>query len=483
MLALLKNLGKHSVVYGVGDLLSKSIGFLLIPLYTHYLSPEQYGTLDLLDLTSYIIGLFLAMGLAEAISRFYYDEDSDQVISAALGTILLACFIALLFLIPGANRISVIVFGESSFARLFKIVFLTMSANLLADLPMTVFRIRERSLLVTGVNLVRLSLSLSLNILFLVRFGMGVEGVLYSGLITATLSGIVMNILLLRTIRLRWDRAIWVKMARYGAPLIGSWAGMFVLNFADRFMLQRLSGLEDVGIYALAYKFGMLPNVLLTGPFMMIWGPKRFQLANAGESSRTYGRIFTYYLGLQVLVVVGIAATIAPAIKIVANPRYHEAHLYVLPVLLGYVAYGMYRYTQFGILLKQRTAVLGVFALICGVVNVGLNAWAIPRWGAAGAAWTTLASFLLLLILVTPMAQRLYRIPFELGRVAQLVVAGAVALVVSSLIHLGNPWLEGILRGSVGGLVFVGGLGLSGFLHPEERSALRRIFQRGGAPS
>ena len=53
MLALLKDLGKHSVVYGVGDLISKSIGFLLIPLYTNYLSPEQYGTLDLLDLTSY----------------------------------------------------------------------------------------------------------------------------------------------------------------------------------------------------------------------------------------------------------------------------------------------------------------------------------------------------------------------------------------------------------------------------------------------
>ena len=173
------------------------------------------------------------------------------------------------------------------------------------------------------------------------------------------------------------------------------------------------NGGQAMESYALAYKFGMLPNVLLTGPFMMIWGPKRFKLASDGEPERTYGRIFTYYLALQILLTVGIAATIAPAIKIVANPRYLEAHQYVLPVLLGYVAYGVYRYTQFGILLKQKTAVLGGFALFCGVINVGLNAWAIPRWGAAGAAWTTVASFILLLVLVTPVAQRFYRIPIE----------------------------------------------------------------------
>ena len=84
---LLKSVGKHAIIYGIGDLLGKSIGFLLIPVYTAYLRPEEYGTLDLLDLTGYLVGLFVAMGMTAAVFRFYHASDDeahrDEVVSSA----------------------------------------------------------------------------------------------------------------------------------------------------------------------------------------------------------------------------------------------------------------------------------------------------------------------------------------------------------------------------------------------------------------
>ena len=80
MLSELKKLSKHTLIYGTGILLGKAIGFFLIPLYTHYLTPRDYGILELLDLTGYIMGEFFGMGLSESILRYYpyYSEEKDK---------------------------------------------------------------------------------------------------------------------------------------------------------------------------------------------------------------------------------------------------------------------------------------------------------------------------------------------------------------------------------------------------------------------
>ncbi|MFX0142190.1 MAG: lipopolysaccharide biosynthesis protein, partial [Candidatus Hodarchaeota archaeon] len=73
MLSELKKLLRHSSVYSIGNLLSKAIGFFLIPLYTRYLTPADYGVLELLELTSSIISLFLGLRIGTAVIRFFYD--------------------------------------------------------------------------------------------------------------------------------------------------------------------------------------------------------------------------------------------------------------------------------------------------------------------------------------------------------------------------------------------------------------------------
>ena len=91
MFSLVKNVARHTVVYGLADLAGKGIAFLMIPLYTYYLTTEDYGILELLDLTSYIVGLFLALGISQAVVRFFYEYDTEekrhQVISVAMITV------------------------------------------------------------------------------------------------------------------------------------------------------------------------------------------------------------------------------------------------------------------------------------------------------------------------------------------------------------------------------------------------------------
>jgi len=84
----LKSLFKHTTIYGVGGLLGKMAGFLLIPFYTHYLSTREYGTLELLDLSLSLTGLILNVVVAAPLVRFFYDHENEderrKVVSTAL---------------------------------------------------------------------------------------------------------------------------------------------------------------------------------------------------------------------------------------------------------------------------------------------------------------------------------------------------------------------------------------------------------------
>ncbi|MDD5426625.1 MAG: oligosaccharide flippase family protein [candidate division Zixibacteria bacterium] len=481
MFSVIKSLAKHSVIYGLGDLLSKSIGFILIPVYTHYLSTEEYGTLELLDLTSYIIGLLLAMGIAQSVVRYYYEyEDQkrkNQVISVAMLTIWAVCLFVLFVLFYFSDRISTLVFNAPDYSHLFNIIFITMVINLSNEIPTTLLRIQQRSVFFVVISLARLVLNLTLNIVFIVHYGLGVLGILYGGLIASAVTGVFLTVYTLRQTGLAYSLDIAKAMLKYGFPLVGSWLGMFVLNFGDRFLLQRLATLSDVGIYSLAYKFGMLPNVLILAPFSRIWAPKQFEIVKEPDALPTYGLVFTYFIYIQLFVGLGILVLIRDILIIIADPEYHSAYQYVILILISYIFYGAYSFTQFGILLKKKTKYLGITALIGAVLNIVLNLLLIPPFKIWGAAIATICSFAFLLICVFPIAQHFYRIPYELGRLVKMVLTAAGLYVIALYINPTNIY-SSITVKFVIALCFPVVLYLIGFYHREEREKARELKAR-----
>ncbi|MEW6050257.1 MAG: oligosaccharide flippase family protein [Candidatus Zixiibacteriota bacterium] len=446
MFHVVKNLAKHSAIYGVGDLLSKSIAFVMIPIYTHYLSTAQYGTLELLELTSYIVGTLLAMGISQSVVRYYYEyqeeEKRNQVVSVALITIWCVAGIAYIPLFFLSDGISSLVFKTPDNGRLFNLVFLTLLIGLANEIPMTLLRIKQKSVSYVAISLIRLILNLSLNVLFIVYLKMGVWGILVSSLISATAIGIYLLISTLRGIRLTYSREIARALLTYSVPLVGSWVGMYVLNFGDRFFLQRLASLSDVGIYSLAYKFGMMPNFLVLAPFLQIWGPKRFELVKEPDARSIYALVFTYFWFIQLFLSLGVSVMIKDVIAIVADVEFQSAFQYVPPILVSYMFYGAYSYAQFGILLQKRTKYLASFGLMAAAVNLAANFILIPWLGIWGAALATLLSFFFLFITVFVAGQRLYHIPYQTGRLVTMTLVAVALYAIAWFVRPPGVWLS-----------------------------------------
>jgi O-antigen/teichoic acid export membrane protein len=112
-----------------------------------------------------------------------------------------------------------------------------------------------------------------------------------------------------------------------------------------------------------------------------------------------------------------------------APPQYHSAALYVPLILFSYLLNGFYYFAAMPLFYYKKTSLIPVMTIVSALLNVGLNLWWIPRWGALGSAWATVASYLVLLCLAYFLGRywQQVRYPFaRYGLASGLIFGGAV---------------------------------------------------------
>lgn len=430
---------RHALVYGAASLTTSLIGFLMIPVYTRYLSPADYGVLELLQLASNVISIIMAIGFSGAVLRFYFQHDTEddrrEVVSTALIAILTLGVGATLLLLTQTAWLARVVLGKPDYGRLVAVMVLANFFAITLIVPLAYLRALRRSGLYAGVMLGRLVLGLTLNIVFVVVLRMSVLGVLLSGLIVAFVSSVGLVGGTLRSVGLKLSRAKFDEMAVYGGPLVPASLSMFVLHFADRFFLQRMTDLNQVGLYALGYRFAMMLPVLVIEPFALIWGAAMFVIARREDAREVCARLFTYFFFVATAFALGVSLVIKDTIKVVATPKFLAAHSVVPVVLVGLLCLAASQFFETGVHLSKRTIFRAAAVGSAAAINLLLNVLLIPKYGMMGAAWATLFSFAALAAMSYVFGQRLYHIPYEFPRLAKLVAAAA-------LIYWASTWLR-----------------------------------------
>ncbi len=437
---VLKKIGGHTLVYAAGSIASRAIGFLMIPFYTHFLVPADYGLPELLDLTTFIIGSVVGLGLNAAILRYYHEQPTEElrreVISTALlfGVALLAAVYAVLFVTsPG---ISSTAFNTDAYASYLRLVFVSLCLDTVGELALTYVRSKQESVRATLFPLARLVISLSLNVYFIAGLGLGVLGVLYSGLIASGTVATTLIVLTLREVGLRFSREKLTAMLRYGIPLIPMTLGLFVLNFSDRFFLQRYASLTAVGVYSLGYKFGMVSGVLITSPFLQFWAAYMYEVVERPNGRELIAQLQVYFTLLLLAFTLGLSLLSEELLRVLSPPEYWGAARVIPIVGLSYVFMGLSHFFRVGLYYTKQTKYLGYAVGGTALLNLPLNLLLIPPFGAMGAAWATLLSFATLAVVTLLTSQRRFPITYEYGRLVRLLAAGAAVFLTSLLFHV-----------------------------------------------
>jgi len=270
----MRGLVMHSAVYWVGTMVAKFMGFLLIPLYTRHLTPANYGTLELVVLTADVFCMVLSMQLTTAVFKYYHagrsEADRNKVISTAMIGVAIMLMVALAVLLPLAGAVSTMIFGTTEYRNILRIQFISLFLASLQTVPLSFLRIKEKSVAFVALDLAQVLALISLNVLFIVILDYGVLGAVLSGAIWFSISCPVLATTVLRRTGIGFDGVLVRQMLRYSGPLVPGMVGMFVLHFYDRFFLNHYATLEQVGIYAIAYKFGFLISQVVAYPFDLI---------------------------------------------------------------------------------------------------------------------------------------------------------------------------------------------------------------------
>ncbi|MEZ4526369.1 MAG: oligosaccharide flippase family protein [Desulfobacterales bacterium] len=260
MLSDIKSLLRHSSIYGISNLLQKGIGFVMIPVYTHYLTPSDYGILELMDLTINIIAMVMGMRLGSAIVRYYHHyekpEDKQEVFSTALLFVFVSTVFVVCCLEFFVRPISGLVLGSPDYFRYFQIIFISMGFQTISTVPETWLLTRKKSLAYSLISIGTLVSYLCLNILFIVIYRMGVMGMLLSMIITKFLNTSSLLLLIRKDIGFSFSWEKFFNMLRFGIPLIPESFCMFMIHYSDRFFVQKFCHLDQLGQYSLGYKFG-----------------------------------------------------------------------------------------------------------------------------------------------------------------------------------------------------------------------------------
>ena len=491
MLEELKRLVKHSGIYGFGVLLQRSVGFLMIPVYTHYLSPADYGVLEMLDLIIFFSGIFATLGIYAATFRFYgayeSEEDKKEVISTAFLFYAASTLVLATALMIGAGPIALAVLGSPTYAPLVRLVSVTWFFSSLASVPLAYLRVRERTLAFVAVSLAQTLLGASLLAVAIAGLKWGVKGALYANLLTSVIIGLALSGVILRRIPRKISKEKLRLMLAYGVPLVPWNLAFYALIFSDRFFLRRYGNLAEVGVYSLGYKIAGIVSVLINGPFAFAWAWQQFEVAKRKDAREVYAKIQTYQLLVSVLMGLGVAVLARDVLRIMAPENFWSAARIVPLIVLCYVLDNIRSVTTSGLLVRRDTRYLAGIAAIVIASNLLLNYVLIPRYHAMGAALATLASYALLLVLCYIVGQRVYYVRYAYGKGAFMLASATVFYLFSTLYNL--PIAVSILANSL--LIALFGLVSLGVLNHDERAMvfelgtnlagkLRRVLARPG---
>ncbi len=435
----LKFLLKHSSIYGIGSILSRIVGFALLPLYTRYLTPTDYGILELVDITTGMIGLVVGVGISSAVSRFYYESDDvkyrSQVISTVYITVATFAGISLLLLNFSTEFLAGLILDNKEYKYFFQLSFLSLFIGLIYDVGLIYLRLLHKSVVYIWLSVTSLIIAVLLNIYFVAYLEYGVLGILYSIIITRLIICIPVTMFIINSVGITYNHRLSKEMLKYSLPLIPSSVATTIVNYSDRYFIKYFISIHDAGIYALANKIGTVVHMLVTSPFIMTFLPRRFEIAKEEGAGASLAKIFDYYLMVILFVTLGLSVSANEVMFFMTTPEFYQASNYVPIIALTMVIFGLKYHFEFGILYSKKTKYYMYINVTTSIIHILLNYFLVKAYGIWGALYSSLAVISLNTLLIYFVAQKLYRIAFDFYKSATTLFI-AIGLYCISLITI-----------------------------------------------
>lgn len=437
MRSTLKRFAKLTAGYSLVTLAGPLATIFLTPLYTKVLSPADYGVVDVTLTLGGFIGIFVVLGMDQALSTCFFNGDEDyrrDLVTTAVvyvaGTGLIAGACLALVAVPAAR----LLFKDPARSTMIFLLAVSLVSAPIYGVINAGLRLRMSVKRVNALGFGYLAALIVSNVTMVLVLHFKATGIIAAN-VSANLFACVLGLWLAHDIfRGRFSLQLLRRLIPIGAGLLpGALSSLLFLN-VDRLILTQFVPQNDLGLYSIANKLASM-LVVLIGPAWNAWWPMALEMANEPDAPRQYARMFEYLSVASMFLAIGIGIFAPEILIIFARAAYLPAAPYTLVLL---IFYGPLTFMTFcltiGLYVRKRTLLLSIASIVAAVVNIALNFLLCPLIGVWGAVWATVAAAVAMFIVIYMSSQHVMPVDYRWLRIAALsaIYLGLVAAFVLS---------------------------------------------------
>jgi O-antigen/teichoic acid export membrane protein len=455
-----KRLAAQTAVYGISSIVGRFINYLLVPLFTYYFTPLEYGVVSEFYAYAGFFAVLLAFGFETGYFRFRDREgnEPDVVYATALRFLLASNLVFFVLLLASSDSLAqALRHGEHPEYVWWMAAILAMDA--IGSIAFARLRAQERALRFAAIKVVEILVNVAL-CLFLIVYCRGAYeqapdsllgalwdpavGVGYIFIANLLASGAKLLLLApqLRGVVNGFDAALFGRMLRYSLPMVIIGFAGVANEMLDRALMKYLlpydmeTNLAQLGIYSACYKLSILMSLFIQA-FRYAGEPFFFAHAKERNAPQTYASVLNYFVIFCVFIF--LLVTLYMDVFQYFIGEAFRVGLEVVPILLvANLLLGVYVNLSIWYKLTDRTLMGAAVSIGGALITVACLLWWVPLFGYVGAAWATLACYSSMVLASYLLGRRYYPVPYDVTRVLGYIGLGIMLYLANKQIVAGT---------------------------------------------
>lgn len=430
----------QSTAYALASAVGPITGVLLLPIYTRFLTPADFGLIALVEILSLVFTTVFSFGMTAMIPFYYVDYQAGSARRRGIGTVILTITMLNLVLMAAVVTMGraplALAMPEVPFWPLVPILAATALFDPYWFAAGSIYQIREQAARYSAWSTARLLLSIALKIWFVAVLRQGVYGYFVSSLIASLVTAVAVSPLLLRELEPAWDMGEVRRALALGGPTVPNNLFSYGFRVLDRLILERYVSTGEIGLYYIALRIADMMR-LASDVFINAWRPVFFkEAAHRDFQSETTPAV----MRLVSIGMIGAGLVVAlfgrEILFVLSTASFAGAARYV-PLMVGaMVVKGIYSFPYLVVWYKKKTAWVPLLTAITMAFSVAANLAFTPRWGAFAAATVQLLSYLVVFSLMWLLARRLMPLRYAWREIGAAALAATVASAVGAPLPL-----------------------------------------------
>lgn len=397
----MSNLIKNSTIYAIGDIAPRLLSFISFPILTQYLTPAEYGIVNYVNTVNIFLVIIGFLCLNTYYLVYYYRMENEVEQKKLLGNISIFVvginlFLSLLLFVVGPYLFTQI--GSNiDFYPYMAIGLITNLFNIVGVLPCALFRLQERPLPLTVLNVLKGVSIFGLTLWLVVGYQFKAEGILLANMVVTIIFGIIFTYITVKNMIWHFDWGQIKKALIFSLPLVPGALSYNLVSMSDRILIDKYLNLSDLGIYSTASTLALILNIVSYGAYKA-FEPYFFKIYGTPQFTEQFTKVRNVYFFVIISGALGLALFAKEFFQIFSAEKFHIAYYYVPMILIGVVASSMSMLYGTIITAREKTKISSAISICGGLASVCLNIILLPRLGIVAACITsafTLCSMLL----------------------------------------------------------------------------------------